>query len=293
MASPNSAAQQSSQKQKSPLSPLLEHTRRIHVEAMESRTTRRIGELMGGQPAVFRREQLMEGTESTPLEEGHRSDEMRHDRAFVAQLLRSDEVRPDRARAAQPSLVHRMDSVRQQPSPSSHKEAVGQMPIPHPGSFPTLQSGRHNITQRRSRGRSGDDADSIVDPTIAARRPRSRSKDRRYSVKSNGAVSWRDSDAALESLNREQTPAMRPQTPSELFRCRIGSILCRHHLLMFWLDIWQTGILLDWHPQRCLTVGPLGKRLTSDQLLTCWGDLILDQWLRLRTFADHYGRILS
>ena len=249
MASPVSA--QSSQKSKSPLSPLLEHVRRTHVEAMENRTTRRIGELMGGQPAVFRREQSGEGIALTPLEEEQRSEQVRHDRAFVAQLLRSDEVRSDHARVSQlslvhrmdnvghqpppsdemrsemhvrldharvlqPSLVHRMDNVRQQPSPPSYKEAVGP-PKPHSGSFPMLQNsnGKYNITQRRSRGRSRDDADSILDPTIAARRPRSRSKDRRYSVESIGAVSRRDSDAELDQTNSEQTFAMRSQTPVE------------------------------------------------------------------------------
>jgi hypothetical protein len=44
---------------------------------------------------------------------------------------------------------------------------------------------KRNITQRRSKGRSSkEDGTTVPDSSIAARRPRSRSKDRRYSVES-------------------------------------------------------------------------------------------------------------
>ena len=47
---------------------------------------------------------------------------------------------------------------------------------------------RRNITQRKSRGRSRDDGNTAPDSSLLARRPRSRPKDRRYSLESNGVL---------------------------------------------------------------------------------------------------------
>jgi hypothetical protein len=45
---------------------------------------------------------------------------------------------------------------------------------------------RKNITQRRLRGRAKDDGETAPRASLLARRPRSRSKDRRYSIESIG-----------------------------------------------------------------------------------------------------------
>jgi hypothetical protein len=48
---------------------------------------------------------------------------------------------------------------------------------------------RKNITQRRSRGKTKDEGNIAPDASMISRRPRSRSKDRRYSIESVGI--WR------------------------------------------------------------------------------------------------------
>jgi hypothetical protein len=45
---------------------------------------------------------------------------------------------------------------------------------------------RRNITQRRSRGKEKHDGTTSPDPSMLSRRPRSRSKDRRYSIEVEG-----------------------------------------------------------------------------------------------------------
>ena len=61
---------------------------------------------------------------------------------------------------------------------------------------------RRNITQRRSRGKEKDDGTIAPDPSILSRRPRSRSKDRRYSIEAEGLTvedcerqDWRSASA--------------------------------------------------------------------------------------------------
>jgi hypothetical protein len=61
---------------------------------------------------------------------------------------------------------------------------------------------RRNITQRKSRGRSRDDGSTAPDASLLARRPRSRSKDRRYSLESNGTLMNRsDSNIVVSDDN--------------------------------------------------------------------------------------------
>ena len=68
---------------------------------------------------------------------------------------------------------------------------------------------RKNITQRRSRGKTKDEGNIAPDASMISRRPRSRSKDRRYSVESTGIWSppeqsftewqdWRPATAVVE-----------------------------------------------------------------------------------------------
>jgi hypothetical protein len=71
---------------------------------------------------------------------------------------------------------------------------------------------RKNITQRRSRGRTKDEGNLVPDVSMVSRRPRSRSKDRRYSIESVGIWSppeqsftewqdWRPETAVVEPRN--------------------------------------------------------------------------------------------
>ncbi len=150
----NSPTKTSSRQSKSTSSPLLEHTRRVQIEALESRTARRIETLLEGPPESNGREKSGDNeTMSSKVERG-------------SPLL---------------------DAMRQghRSSPPGYEEATAM--ARNTGGTSLLQSsiGKRNITQRRSRGRSSrDDGTRAPDPALLARRPRSRSKDRRYSVES-------------------------------------------------------------------------------------------------------------
>ena len=158
MASQNNSPT-SSKQSKSTSSPLLEHTRRTQIEALEVRTARRIGELLRSPPEFNGREKSGD-----------------------------NESMPCKVERGSPLL----DSMRQghRSSPPGYEEATAV--ARNAGGTPLLQSsiGKRNITQRRSRGRSSrDDGTLAPDPTLVARRPRSRSKDRRYSMESTVAAS--------------------------------------------------------------------------------------------------------
>jgi hypothetical protein len=63
---------------------------------------------------------------------------------------------------------------------------------------------KRNITQRRSRGKLKDEGDAVPSASLLSRRPRSRSKDRRYSVESTGMEAtcerqdWRSASAKFK-----------------------------------------------------------------------------------------------
>lgn len=63
---------------------------------------------------------------------------------------------------------------------------------------------RRNVTQRRSRGRARDDGEQAPSESLLNRRPRSRSKDRRYSLESSGKPAdcerqdWRSAGARFQ-----------------------------------------------------------------------------------------------
>ena len=63
---------------------------------------------------------------------------------------------------------------------------------------------RRNVTQRRSRGRARDEGEQAPLESLLSRRPRSRSKDRRYSVESSGETAdcerqdWRSAGARFQ-----------------------------------------------------------------------------------------------
>ena len=187
MASPNSPVHTSSRQLKSTSSSLLEHTRRTQVEALESRTARRIETLLGGPPVAHRREKSSGGNESMSSKAGRGS-----------------------------PLVDAVKQTNQLPLSGSEEEAV---PFRNTGGTPLLQSsvGKRNITQRRSRGRSSrDDGTTAPDPMIVARRPRSRSKDRRYSLESTVMASNPGNLVASNSFTAGQEPDVWPDF--DLFR---------------------------------------------------------------------------
>jgi hypothetical protein len=188
----NSPTKTNSKQSKSTSFSLLEHTQRTQMEALESRTARRIETLLGGPPEFNGREKSGDNESiSSKVERG-------------SPLL---------------------DAMRQghRSSPPGYEEATAV--ARNTGETPLLQSsiGKRNITQRRSRGRSSRDDGTIApDPTLVARRPRSRSKDRRYSVESTvvasnpgNFVAFRMNEAP-ESLTARQGPDV--WSDSELVR---------------------------------------------------------------------------
>ena len=130
-------------------SPLLEYVKRSQIDAMASRTAKRISEVNGG------------------------FDRMKMD----GDLLQSES--DDDADMIAARFPH---------SPPSYFEAIGASPESRAGEFSRAPESamRRNITQRRSRGRVKDEEDRAPDASRVSRRPRSRSKDRRYSVESTG-----------------------------------------------------------------------------------------------------------
>ena len=80
---------------------------------------------------------------------------------------------------------------------------------------------RRNVTQRRSRGKPKDEGDSLPPASLLARRPRSRSKDRRYSLESTGGMKncerqdWRSASIRVPSyLPGEMNRQTERPTPS-------------------------------------------------------------------------------
>ncbi len=73
---------------------------------------------------------------------------------------------------------------------------------------------RRNITQRRSKGRAKDDGETAPRASLLARRPRSRCKDRRYSVETVG------NEAECERKDWRAVSARHPppSTPGGIYR---------------------------------------------------------------------------
>jgi hypothetical protein len=146
-------------------SPILDYTRQNQREALESRTATKIKELMQ------ERERIPHGNRggSSEARVGGRNRE-----SLFETLARND---PDEVR----------DGV-------MHSSSMGTAPS---------TDARKNVTQRRSRGRLKDDGDSLPAASLLARRPRSRSKDRRYSIESTGDMEncerqdWRSANARI------------------------------------------------------------------------------------------------
>jgi hypothetical protein len=157
-------------------SPSLDYARRTQTEAMESRTARRVDELLGGGPAFDRKGQTSEVSPS------------------IARSIRGspllDAVRQTHHEALAHRTAKRIEDLREEGltnvSPPLYDEAI-RLPTASPsGSSALIEtlSMKRNITQRRSRGRVSDDGGTATNSLLLLRRPRSRSKDRRYSVES-------------------------------------------------------------------------------------------------------------
>ena len=181
----------------------LEGAQRAQIEAMEDRTARRIGELMEQPPAKNRDLQkdrasfsasrrsagspILEYVKRTQIEAmerrtAHRimkidasSSKIKVDGDFTS--IEFDEVEDV-------TLIN--DRIHR--SPPSYQEAIGASSTLKTDEFTRAPESalRRNITQRRSRSKVKDDGLLAPDASLMSRRPRSRSKDRRYSMESTG-----------------------------------------------------------------------------------------------------------
>ena len=164
----------SSQSEEGSRSPSLDYARRTQVEAMERRTAKRIDELLAGGSAGRK---AQTATVSPSIARSARD----------SPLL--DAVRQTHHEALAHRTAMRMEDLRKEGlasvSPPLYDEAV-RLPSTSPsGSLKVEQlSMKRNVTQRRSRGRVSDDGSTALKSSLLSRRPRSRSKDRRYSLES-------------------------------------------------------------------------------------------------------------
>ncbi len=138
----------------------LDQIRRTQIEAMEGRAARRVGELLGDEVDFVR------GRQTSP-----------------EALMKSSKGFGD---IGQNRTVKRDEEPRGAGSrtPPSYEAATRLSSAPSLGSsgLITGSSMKRNITQRRSRGRVSDDGSTAPKSSLLSRRPRSRSKDRRYSI---------------------------------------------------------------------------------------------------------------
>ena len=142
---------------RSPLSsPVLDYARQTQTEAMESRTAKRIAELIEIDQA-----------------------------ASASVRVLSDNVGSIKKRSP---LAGYEDRKTRQMGQSSSLNAVSSSPAIGSSRKFTSSMVKRNITQRRSKGRSSDDGSTAPDPSVLSRRSRSRSKDRRYSLAANESL---------------------------------------------------------------------------------------------------------
>ena len=187
-------ASRSGEKDKSPRSPLLDHVRSTQAQALEQRTALRIRSLLDGEFGSERRAKSASPDKGMTINLSGINLRMHQPQTGSPMM---DVARRSQVEAKQ--TEKRVGDVKgsAQTYHSSVMELQGSSSFELQGSSPfvpgrtAMVSGsilRRNITQRRSRGRSRDDGDEAPDPSLLARRPRSRSKDRRYSMESTGAA---------------------------------------------------------------------------------------------------------
>ena len=88
---------------------------------------------------------------------------------------------------------------------------------------------RRNITQRRSRGRTKDEGILVPDASVVSRRPRSRSKDRRYSLESVGVWSPPEQSTTEWQDWRPATAVVKPKSHDTLTSVHDLSQSATHH----------------------------------------------------------------
>jgi hypothetical protein len=108
--------------------------------------------------------------------------------------------------------------------PKDHRTYDDCMEVPGASRDPVLLSDsvvpstviRRNITQRRSKGKSVDKGEMAPRSSLLLRRPRSRSKDRRYSFESTGGIAdcerpdWRAASARFPPTTARRDPKSEP-----------------------------------------------------------------------------------
>lgn len=162
-------------------SPLLEHVRRTQIEAMRARTARRI-------------EKVNSEFNQVTMDE---------------EVLKSEFCEDD-----DDNLLQReSDQLRR--SPPTYFEATSEIPEFSTEFSRVPESAmRRNITQRRSRGKAKDEDDRVLDASRVSRRPRSRSKDRRYSIESTGVLHHPELSFTDMQDVRSARAMVRPKAPA-------------------------------------------------------------------------------
>ena len=143
-----------------------------------------------------RRSELLDHVRRTQLEALENRTQER-----VKELLQGATMSPQ-VGSARESMRTR-SAVKLSPS-ESMKQDSGSVNVPNTAI-------RRNVTQRRSRGRAKDEGDQAPSLGLLDRRPRSRSKDRRYSVESQGELAdcerqdWRSAGARFQPSGAPKT----------------------------------------------------------------------------------------
>ena len=186
-------------------SSLLE-TRRAQVEAMEDRTAKRISELLEQSPEKNRLQKervsssasrksagspILEYVRRTQTEamNNRTAQRIREINAGSARMRVDDEFSPLKFNDDDDVATATIDNrVQSSPPTSSYQDAIGASSTIRTDEFSRAPESamRRNITQRRSRTKTKDEGLLAPDISMVSRRPRSRSKDRRYSVESTG-----------------------------------------------------------------------------------------------------------
>ncbi len=190
----------------------LDSSRRLQTEAMESQTTRRVGEFMGDVEVPNRRAVASpDGAMVSPHRASLRNVSSSYSMLEYTKRTQTEAVASRTAKrigeimgnsGKTSALSPVIQQASQNQSPPSYFEAMGNLPELNKGETPLQKKDTlvlpgptvsRNITQRRSRGRSRDDEPMASVSSILARRPRSRSKDRRYSIESTTGFPVQDS----------------------------------------------------------------------------------------------------
>jgi hypothetical protein len=217
----------SSRKERGSRPSSLDSARRLQTEAMESRTARRVGELMGDVEVPNRRAvaspdgaiaspnmaSLRNMSSSSPMLEYTKRTQSEAVAFRTAKRIGELTGSAGRTSASSSPVIQRASQNR---SPPSYFEVMGSSPELKKEETPLQKRDTpvlpgptvsRNITQRRSRGRSRDDEPMAAVSSILARRPRGRSKDRRYSIASTTGFPVPDSDPDASFVGSHWRPA--------------------------------------------------------------------------------------